>query len=96
MATDISKQNLESEINNIIDFSDCELVETHNGKTIQFKYKEIITCSFYKNIDGFAGREGGISCSLDRFAPKARKEIYEVIRNTPNLMSQFISYLEAE
>ena len=28
MATDISKQNLESEINNITDFSDCELMNT--------------------------------------------------------------------
>ena len=39
------------------------------GNTITFTYLNDVIVQFYKNIDGFGGDEGKISCSLSVFSP---------------------------
>lgn len=74
-------------INGISEFSNCQLTHTHNGKTIQ-------RARFFKNDDGFGGKQGGITCSLNVLDLRARQHIYQLIDRTPNLTSQFVSFLE--
>lgn len=81
-------------INGISEFSNCQLTQTHNGKTIQFYYNNRIRARFFKNEDGFGGKQGGITCSLNVLDLRARQHIYQLIDRTPNLTSQFVSFLE--
>jgi len=77
-------------VNSIEDFDNCQLKQN----TIVFTYKNNITVKFYKNMDGFGGEEGKISCSLDVFSPRKRKHIYKCIKETPKLIDNFKSYLQ--
>jgi len=76
-------------IHSIEDCDNCQLKQN----TIVFTYKNDITIKFYKNMDGFGGKEGKISCSLDVFSPRTRKHIYKCIKETPTLTDYFERYL---
>ena len=83
-------------INSIKNFKNCTLTyDEFNGNTITFYYHGI-RVKFFKNTDGFGGKKGGITCSLNHFNPQARDRIYNKIKETPNLTSYFENYLEIE
>lgn len=83
-------------IQSIKNFENCRLIDDDfYGPTIVFYYHGI-RVKFFKNTDGFGGKKGGITCSLNRFNPKARARIYKKIEETPNLIWCFENYLEIE
>ena len=83
-------------IHSIKNFENCRLIDdAFYGPTIVFHYHDI-RVKFFKNTDGFGGKKGGISCSLNRFNPKARARIYKKIEKTPNLIWYFENYLQIE
>ena len=80
----------------IKNFENCRLIDdAFYGPTIVFYYHGI-RVKFFKNTDGFGGKKGGITCSLNRFNPNARARIYKKIEETPNLIWYFENYLEIE
>ena len=83
-------------IHSIKNFENCSLIDDEfYGHTIVFYYHGI-RVKFFKNTDGFGGKKGGISCSLNQLNPNARARIYKKIEETPNLIRYFENYLEIE
>jgi len=82
-------------VNSMGDFDNCQFKnDEFKGNMITFTYLNDSIIQFYKNIDGFGGEEGKISCSLSVFSPRTRKHIYKCIKETPKLTDYFEGYLQ--
>lgn len=89
----IDEKMLVDTFNDIEEFDDCQLIHTDDGKTIRFLYNSTVSVKFFKNEDGFGGKQGGITCSLSVFSPKIRRNIYMKIEQTPNLIQDMKTFL---